>query len=155
MSELLLVWPNNGITAVMTRKEYDWVHGDDVCTEEMYRRRNASNIIVFAPRSRIRDWYVRQDPRFLGVSGSMEDLDAILKRHSYEGRSVYVPFSNGPNCQDELLHHGASWETFRAVFSPDDWTFKFGIQPGWLPTEDEVQEHLLGRAEHAMSHGAH
>lgn len=155
MSELLLVWQNNGIKAVMTETQHDWVRGNDVTTEELYRRRDASNIAVFAPRGRIQDWFVRQDPRFLGVSGTVEDLDAILKRHRWEEHNIYVPFSNGSDCQGELLHHAASWETFRAIFGPNDWTFKFGRQPDWLKGHDDFQEHLLERAEHAMAHGAH
>ncbi len=157
MSELLLVWQNNGIKAVTTKTQRDWVHEGNkrAADEKFFRRLNASNIAVFAPRGRVQDWFARQDPRFLGVSGTVEDLDAILKRHRWEERSIYVPFSNGPDCQDELLHHAASWETFRSVFGPNDWTFKFGRQPDWLRGQDDFQDHLLERAEHAMAHGAH
>ena len=155
MSELLLVWHNNGIKAVMTKTQHNLVYGHNITDEELYRRRNASSIVVFAPRSRIRDWYQQQDTRFLGVSGTVEDLDAILKRHCWNEHSVYVPFSNGPNCERELLHHAASWETFRSVFGPNDWTFKFGRQPDWLMGQDDFQDHLLERTEHAMAHGAH
>jgi len=158
MSKQLLVCQNNGIKAVMTETQYEWVRegskraGD----KEFFRRQDASNIVVFAPRGRIQDWFLRQDPRFLGISGTIEDLNAILKRHHWEERSFYVPFSNGPDCrQDELLHHADSWETFRAVFGPSDWTFKYGRQPDWLMGQDDFQDHLLERAEHAMAHGAH
>ena len=156
MSELLLVGQNNGITAVMTATQYNWVHDHNVTTGDLYQLRNTSNIVTFAPRSRICDWYQKQDPRFLGVSGSTEDLDAILKRHRWNERSVYVPFSNGPqSARSELLHHAACWETFHAVFEHDDWTFKFGRQPSWLMSYDAFQDHLLERTEHAMAHGAH
>ena len=132
MSELLLVSTNNGVQAVMTKTQYDWVHEHDLSTEELYRRRDVANISVFARRRKIRQWYNDKDPRFLGVSGSCDDLEAILKRHASHERQFYVPFSNGANCQDELLHHAASWETFRAVFGQEDWTFKFGRKPDWF-----------------------
>jgi hypothetical protein len=132
MGELLLVNQNNGVQAVMTKTQYDWVYSSDGTTEDLYQRRNSANIAVFASRRRIRQWYDDQDPRFLGINGTCDDLEAILKRHSFEEKSIYVPFSNGPDCQGELLHHAASWETFRAVFGPEDWTFKFGQKPDWF-----------------------
>lgn len=133
MSEPLLVGHNNGVKAVMTESQHRWMTEDRISDEEMAQRQNESSIVTFAPRRRIRDWYLQRDPRFLGVSGSLEDLDAILKRHRWQERWAYVPFSNGSrSAKHELLHHAASWETFRAVFAPNDWTFKFGKLPEWL-----------------------
>ncbi len=155
MSELLLVAENNGIRAVMlaTSVGYAYLAPTD---ELVHQRLQESTILAFAPRSTLRRWFLNDDIRLGGISGSTEDLEVIIQRHPWRKASFYVPFSNGNiAAEDELKYHTATWERFRRLFGPDDWTFKFCRQPRWLPTDDEVQEHLLERAEHGMSHGAH
>lgn len=115
---------------------FRYVHKLGLCEREWRERLRTVRIHTFAPQALLAHWWQFTDPRFLGVTGSTEDLDVILQERVWERHPFrYIPFSgNWQEAVDELGQWRATWEDFHMTFSGHNRTFKFNPRPTWLPS---------------------
>jgi len=124
----LCVWSNNSVTAVVTEEVYQENQRRQKLAEEAVAERYlrpilppARPVFTFSDAPSLQCW----------VTGTMADLEALLKGHLLKTRPFYVPFSNsyetgihGPELQEEewKFHTtlGEVMETFGLVRAPGE-----------------------------------
>lgn len=122
----LCIWSNNSVTAVVTEEVYQENQRRQKLAEEAVAEGCLRPILLpvrpvftFSDASSLQCW----------VTGTMADLEVLLKGHLSKTRPFYVPFSNGyetgihgPELQrQEWSFHttlGEAMETFGLVRAP-------------------------------------